>query len=103
MRKAFYLAPLALALGLTDASAAQAQARSAEGGTIRAPHGTSYSVESSTEVMKPDPVTCGYNSAGVSRMGVYRRQLRVYTYHNQGRLVRTWRETVDVFQRCYRP
>ncbi len=70
---------------------------------IKAPDGVTYTVIKSEQVNKPDAARCGYNDLGVPNFGIFRREYREYSEYKKGKFQRKWRDTVDVFLRCYEP
>ena len=71
--------------------------------SIGAPQGVTYTVVSTSQVTRANAARCGYNDLSMPNMAVYTRELREYTQYSNGRVVRTWRETAEVFDRCYLP
>ena len=67
------------------------------------PDGVTYIIVTSTQVFKADAVDCGFNDVGAANMGVFNSELREYTEYKDGAAVKTWRDTVDVFDHCYEP
>jgi hypothetical protein len=65
--------------------------------------GATYTVVSSKEVTKADSADCGFNDVSAPKQGVFNEELREYTEFKDGKVVRTWRQTEDVFLRCYEP
>ena len=63
--------------------------------------GVHYTVASSSEVTKADATDCGYNDPGIPNMGIFRRERRDYEEFKEGKSVRRWQDTVDVFVRCH--
>jgi hypothetical protein len=63
-------------------------------------NGIGMKILESQEISEPDAVRCGCTEHGIPRSGVYTRELREYVEFRQGKLLRTWRETVDLFERC---
>jgi len=97
------LTTMLLAMGLASATCL-AQTTSSGQAQIGAPSdGTTYTVVTSTQVEKADAVRCGMNDASAPNMGIFRAELRQYTEYKDGKVVRTWRDTVDVFDHCYEP
>jgi hypothetical protein len=75
----------------------------ADGPAIGAPNGVSYEIVAQHEVVRMDAGHCGYHDLSLPNGGVYHVETRVYHEHNQGRLVRTWTQEVETFERCYEP
>ena len=91
-------------LSMASSAAAQRATPATGGGpTIGAANGVTYTVISSTEIIKPDGVLCGYNRFMMPNPGLFRREVRRYQEFDSGILKRTWTETVDVFLRRHGP
>jgi hypothetical protein len=58
------------------------------------PDGISFTVPEATEYQRPDSANCG------GSMAIYRRESRQYAERANGELLRSWRATVDGFNRC---
>ncbi|MGH9574981.1 MAG: hypothetical protein ACRD40_15800, partial [Candidatus Acidiferrales bacterium] len=67
------------------------------------PDGTTYTVVTSKEMNKADSTDCGFNDVSAPNQGVFRQELREYKQYKDGKVVRTWRDTEEVFLRCYEP
>lgn len=67
------------------------------------PDGTTYTVVTSREMSKADSTDCGFNDVSAPIQGVFRQKLREYTQYKDGKVVRTWRDTEEVFLHCYEP
>jgi hypothetical protein len=65
--------------------------------------GEYYEVEYSETVYKPAPGMCGFMDTMHANMGRYRREHRKYSQWYHGKLLRTWRDTTDVFEDCLQP
>lgn len=77
---------------------------SSEGPKIGAPRdGITYRVESSTTTTRADAARCGYNDLSLPNTAIYRVEQRTYEEVKDGRVVRTWTETAESFERCYEP
>jgi hypothetical protein len=61
--------------------------------------GISYQVLSSSEVVKPS-VQCGFNDLSFPNPAKFRREVRQFAERREGKVVRTWTETEDVFVDC---
>ncbi|MGH9573305.1 MAG: hypothetical protein ACRD40_07235 [Candidatus Acidiferrales bacterium] len=52
---------------------------------------------------KADSTDCGFNDVSAPIQGVFRQELREDKQYKDGKVVRTWRDTEEVFLRCYEP
>lgn len=91
-----------LAAGVLAAFAMVAPAQSG-GPTIGAPNGVSYEVTSTREVTRMDGGRCGYHDLSLPNGAVFRVETRVYREFKEGKLLRTWQATAELFVRCYEP
>jgi hypothetical protein len=66
---------------------------------IGQPDGTGYEVVGRREVMHM-AVECEFNDLGVPNPGIFDVETRLYREYQGGKLVRTWTEEAETFDRC---
>lgn len=70
-----------------------------DGPGIGVPDGIRYEVLYTTNIYKP-AFECGFNDAGLLNAGMFNVEVRQYSEHSQGALLRQWNESVETFTSC---